>query len=233
MPPVVLPSGRLKDGAPMLDDGVLVEVHQLTGERIFLDAAVRVAERLLADEDPPGNWACYPPNDAVNRIGHPRTAYWWGRPMWMVAKTSGDRRFLECARRAARWYAGAMRLDGGLFRDTAPNFSTPSFDHAASGIACAAILWLELANEYGDTEWDEYLIRALRHGYAMQFTETSDANLSGAILEKVVAPNGNDAPPWYLRDIGTFFYMQALSRVLLERPKVLEMRVSAKKAHGA
>lgn len=231
--PRVLPSGHLKNGAPMLDDGVLVKIHRLTGDGEFLNAAVQIAKRLLADEDPPGNWAKYPPNDAVHRICHPRTAYWWGRPMWMVSKAGGDGRFLDCARRAARWYVGAMRLDGGLFRDTGPDFKSPSFGHATSGIACASILWLELAQEFGDTVWDEPLARALRYCHGMQFADAADPNLEGAILEKVMAPNGNDAPPWYLRDIGTFFYMQAASRVLHERPQVLERRVEDVKAHGA
>jgi hypothetical protein len=126
-----------------------------------------------------------------------------------------------------------MRLDGGLFRSTAPDFKTPSFDHATSGIACAAILWLELAQEFGDTQWDEPMIRALRYCYSMQFTSASDENLQGAVLEKVIHPNGSDAPPWYLRDIGTFFYIQAASRVLAERPQVLEREVTLQTAHGA
>jgi rhamnogalacturonyl hydrolase YesR len=231
--PARLPSGHLKNGAPMLDDGVFVKMHQLTGEREFLDVAVRVAERLLNDEDPPGNWALYPPNDALTRTCHPRTAYWWGRPMWMVGKATGDDRFVACARRAAAWYAGAMRLDGGLFRSTGPDFRTPSFGHATSGIACAAILWLELAQEFGDTEWDEHLARALQYCYAVQFTDAGDENLQGAILEKVMPPEGSDAPPWYLRDLGTFFYLQAVSRVMTERAHVLEHSVTPAQAHGA
>ena len=232
-PPRRLADGRAFDGSPLLDDGVWVKVHRLTGERDFLDVAVCVAERLLADEDPPGNWAKFPPNDPVTRTCHPRTAYWCGRPLWMVAQTTGDERFLACARRSASWYVQAMRLDGGLFRSTAPDFKTPSFDHATSGIACAAILWLELAQEYGNTEWDQHLARALRYCYAMQFAAVSDENLQGAVLEKVVAPNGRDAPPWYLRDIGTFFYIQAASRALAERPSVLQLEPVAVTANGA
>jgi hypothetical protein len=90
-----------------------------------------------------------------------------------------------------------------------------------------------LAQEYGDADWDEHLARALRYCYAMQFTGAKDENLRGAILEKVVHPNGSDAPPWYLRDIGAFFYIQAASRALSERPAVLKRDVPAMKADGA
>jgi rhamnogalacturonyl hydrolase YesR len=232
-PPRRLADGRLMDGGPLLDDGVFVKIHRVTGERAFLDVAVAMAQRLLADEDPPGNWASLPPNDPVTRTCHPRTAYWCGRPMWMVGQATGDERFVACARRSAQWYAKAMRLDGGLFRSTAPDFRTPSFDQATSGIACASILWLELALEFGEVQWDEHLARALRYCYGMQFTQAVDENLQGAVLEKVVHPNGSDAPPWYLRDIGTFFYIQAASRALAQRPQVLLREVAAAKADGA
>ena len=221
-PPYVNPAtGRTKEGAPMLDDGIFVKAHRLTGNQAYLDIAVRTAERLLADEDPPGNWVCYPPANPNTRVLHPRNGYWWGRPMWMVAKATGESRFLDAARRTAQWYAQAMRLDGGLFRDTGPAFNTPSFGHATSGIACAAILWCELMREFGDTQWREPLRRALTFCYSAQFDKAADPNLQGAILEKVRHPCGSDAPPWYLRDIGTFFYVQAACTVLRDMPALL------------
>jgi hypothetical protein len=114
-----------------------------------------------------------------------------------------------------------MRLDGGMFRDTGPEFRTPSFGHATSGIACAASMWCDLIREYGDTEWREPLRRALRFCYSMQFADVRDQNLRGAVLEKVMPPNRSDAPPWYLRDVGTFFYIQAVCKALRDAPGVL------------
>ena len=213
---------RLKEGAPMLDDGVFVKGWRLTGDRALLDVAVRTADRLLADEDPPGNWAIYPPANPNTRVLHPRNGYWWGRPMWMVHRATGDGRYLDGCRRTAAWYAGAMRLDGGMFRDTGPGFRTPSFGQATSGISCAAILWAELTREYGDAEWRDGIRRALGYGYSVQFDRAGDANLAGAVLEKVVHPAGSDAPPWYLRDIGTFFYIQAVCTVLRDLPELLD-----------
>jgi hypothetical protein len=140
----------------------------------------------------------------------------------MVHRATGEPRYLDLCRRSARWYVQAMRTDGGLFRDTYGDFSTPSFGHATSGIACAAILWADLVREYGDDEWREPIRRALGFCRAVQFTRASDPNLQGAILEKVLPPAGSDAPPWYLRELGTFFYVQALCQVLRDCPEVLK-----------
>ncbi|NQU39160.1 MAG: hypothetical protein HQ523_04335 [Lentisphaerae bacterium] len=213
--------GFLEAGRPLLDDGVFITAAQVSGDASLADVAIRTADRLLKDEAPEGTWAHYPPALARTGVIHPRHSYWWGRPMWKVNQATGDQRYLDCCRRSATWYVKAMREDGGLFRNTDANFNTPSFGQATSGIACAAILWHELAREYGDTEWDEPLLRGLRFCRGVQFSTPTDPNLRGAILEKVVTPDGTDAPPWYLRDVGTFFYIQAVALVLRDRPAFL------------
>jgi hypothetical protein len=51
----------------------------------------------------------------------------------------------------------------------------------------------------------------------MQFREVRDPNLKGAVLEQVKTPNGSDASPYHLRDLGTIFFAHAASRVLIEK----------------
>jgi hypothetical protein len=114
-----------------------------------------------------------------------------------------------------------MRDDGGLFRNTGPGFKTPSFGHATSGIACAVILWNDLVREYGDHDWKGPIKKVLTFCRSVQFKDAKDKNLKGAILEKVVPPQGSDSPPWYLRDVGTFFYVQAVCQVLRDNPELI------------
>ncbi len=209
-------------GRPLIDDGVFITGYERTGDESFKAVMVRLAERLLADEDPPGNWKLYPPNVAATGKIHPRHAYWWGRPLWMVHRHTGDQRYLDACRRSAQWYVRAMRADGGIFRDTYPDFTTPSFGQATSGIACAVILWHDLAVYAGDTQWDGPMRKAIRFCRSMQMVQCQDENLHGAILEKVHPPCGSDAPPWYLRDVGTSFYVQAVCMLMRNLPRILE-----------
>jgi len=69
--------------------------------------------------------------------------------------------------------------------------------------------------------WKDAIRRALGFCRSVRFTQARDENLQGGILEKVLPPNGSDEPPWYLREIGTFFYVQAVCRVLGDRPDLL------------
>jgi hypothetical protein len=208
-------------GRPLIEDGVFILGGAVADDPTLTEVGICIADRLLRDEDPPGNWKAYPPADPVSGVIHPRHAYWWGRPMWRVFRATGERKYLDCCRRSALWYVSAMRVDGGLFRHTGPDFNTTSFGHATSGIECAAILWHDLIVEFGDTQWVEPLQRALGFCRSVQFTRARDENLQGAILEKVLAPHGSDEPPWYLRDVGTFFYLQIVSLMLRDRPELL------------
>ena len=134
-------AGASHPGRPLNDDAVFLKVAARTDQPKLRTIFYEVAERLLRDEDPPGNWINYGPCNAAKGMIHPRQAYWWGRPMIDAFRDSHDPRYLACARRAGQWYQNAMRIDGGLFRGTRRDFKTDSFSHATSCVACAVLLW--------------------------------------------------------------------------------------------
>lgn len=197
-------------GRPLLDDGVFLRGWRLSGDRRLRDIFFAAARRLLRDESPPGNWINFPPCHPQVGIFHPRHAFWWGRPMVMAWRENGDERYLACAKRCADWYVRAQRTDGGMFRGTDRHFNTPTFGHATSGILAAACLWNDLIAVGEGEAYREPLANALAFGHSMQFKRTADPNLTGAILEKICAPDGTDRPPYFVRDLGTIFYIQAL-----------------------
>jgi hypothetical protein len=201
-------------GRPLLDDAVFIKAWQLTGDESFKQVAVDTAETLLNNENPPGNWIKYIPCNAELGNIHPRHAFWWGMPMLEVYKATGDERFLQCFYRSVNWYKEALRKDGGFFRGTYTDFNTDSFGHATSGTACAVISFLKYYEHTGDKKIIEYIERGLNFCMKMQFTNPDDPNLKGAILEKVLPPDGTDRSPYYIRDLGTIFFIQAASLYL-------------------
>jgi hypothetical protein len=104
-----------------------------------------------------------------------------------------------------------MRKDGGIFRNTYVDFNTTSFGHATSGSACAAILMMRLKKEFGEMCFDSYIDQAMQFCMKMQLCNVNDKNMRGAILEKVLDPNGTDRHPYHIRDLGTIFFIQAAS----------------------
>jgi len=201
-------------GRPLLDGAVFLRQAIRTGDPCYETIFLETAGRLLKEENPPGNWIQFPPCHAEKGIIHPRHAYWWGEPMVAAWQRTGDDRFLACARRAADWYVKAIRLDGGLFRATSLDFRTPSFGQEMSGALAAACLWLSLCEAGKGDEYAESICLVLRFARELQFLTTEDSNLRGAILETIHPPDGTDRPPFAIRDLGTIFYVQALSRAL-------------------
>ncbi|MHA1730565.1 MAG: hypothetical protein ACTSU5_01405 [Promethearchaeota archaeon] len=212
-------TGETPRRRPLNDDAQLLRVAKATGNREMEAAFYEVCERLLEDEGPPGNWIRYGPCDEARGSIHPRHAYWWGRPFVDAYRDSGDERYLGAAVRSGEWYLRAVRHDGGLFRNTYVDFNTDSFGHATSGVACAALLWNDLAELTGEKRWGEAVLKALGFCQRMQFTMPRDENLYGAILEKVLPFDGTDANPYHIRDLGSIFYVQAVAEVAArERP---------------
>ena len=202
------------EGRPLLDDAVFVKGYRLSDNPLFSEIAEETAARLLQDEEPSGNWINYAPCNAEVGYIHPRHAYWWGSSLLEVHRMTGDPRFREAFDRSVWWYAAAMRRDGGIFRNTYREFNTDSFGHATSGVGCAVSMFLDFLAIDKSEEVLPYIEMGLNYCLRVQFTKPSDANLKGAILEKVLPPDGTDASPYYIRDLGTIFFIQAASKYL-------------------
>ncbi|KXB05612.1 hypothetical protein AKJ51_04910, partial [candidate division MSBL1 archaeon SCGC-AAA382A20] len=202
------------EGRPLAEDAVFYRAYQKTGNDKFLNVFLEVCDRLLKDEDPPGNWIMYPPCVKEKGTIHPRHAYWWGLPLLYAYEHTGAKKYLNCALRAGEWYRNAQRRDGGIFRGTYRDFSTKSFGHSTSGLCCAMLLWMELQKHTSDVSFEEEIELGMDFCEKAQFVDCEDGNLSGCILEKVLPPDGTDQSPYHIRDLGTIFYIQALSTYL-------------------
>ncbi|OGV49869.1 MAG: hypothetical protein A2017_13415 [Lentisphaerae bacterium GWF2_44_16] len=201
-------------GRPLLDDAVFLKLYNKTGKTVFLEAHMQTAERLVRDQNPQGNWIDYGPCNVEGGSFHPRHTYWWGMPLLFTYNHAKDKKFLDAAISSAEFAEKSMREDGGWFRGYYLNGKTDSFGHATSGSACSAIFWMELYKVTGEKRWLLSAEKALSFCIKVQFTNPSDTNLKGAILEKILSPDGTDKSPYYLRDLGTIFFIQAAAEYI-------------------
>jgi len=103
-----------------------------------------------------------------------------------------------------------------MFRLTDMDFKTSSYGQATSGVLAAACLWHDLIMIGQGQEFRHTFKQALKFGYSMQFVNVSDENIEGAILEKLLPPDGTDRLPYHVRDLATIFYVQALAMAVMD-----------------
>jgi poly(3-hydroxybutyrate) depolymerase len=211
-------TGVSTEGRPLLDDAVFLTAYQLTGNKEYLRTAEKVAARLLADEEPSGNWINYHPCNRQTGLIHPRQCYWWGHPMLAMYQFSNEKQYRAQFLRSCEWYQHAIRRDGGLLRNTYLDFNTDSFGHATSGAAAAISMFLDAWTVLDQKEMWPFIERGLSFCMRLQFTNPKDPNLHGCILEKVLEPDGTDASPYMIRDLGTIFFIQAMAKYLVIDP---------------
>ena len=203
-------------GRPLLDDAMFLKGWRLNGRDDWRDIFFETADRLVADGQPPVNWGRYSSRGRLHQADHPRHAFWWGLPMWDAYQETNEHKYLEQVVQAGDWLIKAVRHDGGMFRESYYDGSTDSFGHATSGTACAAILWSRLWHQLADDKYLSLIARSLRYCMDVQFTHPQDENLTGAVLEKVLPPNGTDRNPYEIRTIGTVFFLMAAVQCLLD-----------------
>jgi hypothetical protein len=205
---------------PTNDDAIFWLAYQVFEDPVYLQIFREVSDRLLRDEDPPGNWMlyrpCFPELFEGRGSIHARHAWWWGYPMLQAYDAFKEEKYLEAGIRAGDWYIHNSNLDGGYYYHiTREGHNHLSFDFSTSAVGCAVIMWCDLWQRLGDDKYLDAIQRALGFLLRAQFRqEVPDPNLRGAFFEGYLPPDGTMEPGFYLRDIATIFPARAMLTIL-------------------
>jgi hypothetical protein len=209
---------------PLIDDATLCEAWRVFKDDGYLRIFREIADRLLRDEDPPGNWMRYQPcqPEAFGGLGqiHPRQAWWWGYPMLAACDVFQDNKYLQCALRTAGWYIENSSLDGACYYHNTRNGRHISFDFCVSAAGCAGIIYADLWKRTRQDKFAAALERTLGFLMRAQFGQSiADPNLRGGFFEGFEPPDATGRQQYYVRDISTAFAGRAMLEVLRAFPE--------------
>ncbi|MFB3905211.1 MAG: hypothetical protein ACE15E_17310 [Acidobacteriota bacterium] len=209
---------------PTNDDAVFGVGYREFNDPRYLKIFLETADRLLREEDPPGNWMKYPPCrpdvfDGQGRM-HPRHAWWWGYPMLTAYDLTGDKKYLDAAVRAAQWYIDNNNLDGGYYYNvTKSGGKHLSFDFCTSAVGCAMIMWIDLWKRTGEEKYLKEIETSLGFLLRCQLRDdVEDPAVRGAFFEGMLPPDGTLAPGFYFRDIATIYSVRAMLELMRAVP---------------
>ncbi len=204
---------------PFLDDATLYWAYREFKQPVYLETFREVADRLLRDEDPPGNWINYAPCQpgAFGGLGqiHPRQTWWWGYPMLTAYDAFRDDKYLKAGARATDWYIENSSLDGACYYHNTRNGKHLSFDFCVSAVGCATVMYVDMWKRSRQEKYRAAAERALGFLLKAQFgKDAPDPDMRGAFFEGLHPPDGSGRQRFYLRDISTAFASRAMLEIL-------------------
>src|SRR5574340_522835 len=179
----------------LIDDATLYWAWREFQDDNYLRIFREIADRLLRDEDPPGNWIRYQPcrADAFDGQGqiHPRHAWWWGYPMLAAYDAFQDEKYLKAAVHTADWYIENSSLDGACYYHNTRNGRHLSFDFCVSATGCAGVLYADLWKRTKQAKYRAAAEKTLGSLLRAQFGQSvSDPSLRGAFFEGLQPQDG-------------------------------------------
>ncbi len=204
---------------PLNDDAAFYHAYRELNKPAYLQIFREVSDRLLREEDPPGNFMKYAPckPSAFGGEGHihPRHAWWWGYPMLTAYDAFKEEKYLKAGIRACDWYLDNVSLDGACYYHNSLKGRHLSFDFCTSAVGCAVIMWVDLWKRTRQEKYRNAIEASLGFLLKAQFRQdVPDRNIRGAFFEGLYVPDGTMNQGYYFRDIATIFSARAMLEVL-------------------
>jgi hypothetical protein len=201
---------------PNIEGFLFADVARWTGEAVWRERFLAQAAAARARQDANGLWMEFEPNDARTGAVHPRFNLWNAEALLEAFHLSGDRGFLDGARRTVEFHTRIARSDGTMHyaQNVDGNVRTDSV--TGSAVAFHGVLLLRL-RDYGVAGLDPLIERAVDWILRNRFAATHpDPNLAGAVVDtrqRLVRGRLSLVQ----RDVGTTFALRFLALYLRDR----------------
>ncbi len=196
---------------PNSEGSLYKDMYEFTGEERYRQVFIRQCESLLQKQDEYGLWMDFMPNDKETGSFHPRFNLWYAESLLEGYELTGDRRFLDAAKKTAQFYTKFQKKDGTFYYRNYVDGSSNPKSPCGSAVSFAGIVWLRLL-KYGVGEEfrpniEKSLKWVLKNRYA---ADHPDPNLAGGFFE--LRTRRKKGGLWLaIRDIATSFGLRFLA----------------------
>jgi uncharacterized protein YyaL (SSP411 family) len=195
---------------PNNEGSLFLDMYRYTKEEIYRDAFIVLCESLVETQDSFGLWMDFMPNNKEDGSVHPRFNLWYAESLLDAYDLTGDKRYLEAARKTAATFAGFQTGDGTIYYRNFTNGDVNRNSICGSAVAFAGILWLRL-EAHGIEDFRENTELSLEWILKNRFsTDHPDPNLAGAVINTRLRHKQDKL--WLVnRDIGSSFGVRFLA----------------------
>ncbi|GAA4432026.1 hypothetical protein GCM10023091_03530 [Ravibacter arvi] len=196
---------------PNTEGWLFKDAFEFSGDKKFREAYINLCNSLLELQGPEGVWMSFMPNFVEEQSFHPRFSLWYAESLIHAFRLTGDRKYLEGAKRTAEVFARAQQKDGTIYYNNYLNGREPDKGSATgSAVSLAGIVWIALS-EQGYHQFDANIEKSVAWLLQNRYAEDHpDPNLRGAVLE--TRTRSRKGKIWLTnRDIGSSFAVRFLA----------------------
>jgi hypothetical protein len=195
---------------PNNEGSLFLDMYRYTGNETYRDAFLTLCESLVEKQDSFGLWMDFMPNHKETGAVHPRFNLWYAESLLDAYELTGDKRYLDAARKTAEIFARFQSHDGTIYYRNYIDGRVNKNSICGSAVAFAGILWLRLES-HGIQDFEENISLSLDWILKNRFsTDHPDPNLSGAVINTRLRYRNEKL--WLVnRDIGSSFGVRFLA----------------------
>jgi rhamnogalacturonyl hydrolase YesR len=195
---------------PNNEGSLFLDMYEYTGNEAYKAAFIVLCNSLVDLQGPEGLWMDFMPNDKESGSVHPRFNLWYAESLIDGYELTGDKRYLEAARKTADTFVEFQDGAGTIYYQNFVDGTRDRSSVCGSAVAFSGILWLRL-REHGVEGYDEDIELSLnwilKNRYA---ADHADPNLAGAVINTRLRHKKGKL--WITqRDVGTTFGVRFLA----------------------
>ncbi|MGE5351927.1 MAG: hypothetical protein ACM3P0_07580 [Acidobacteriota bacterium] len=176
-------------------------------KKIFID----LCESLLEKQDKYGLWMRFTPNNFEKGSFHPRFNLWYAESLIEGYELTGNKKYLEAAKKTLLTYQKAMQEDGTFYYVNYLDGKYNENSVTGSATAMSALLWIRLVKLGVGEEFKQDIEKAANWILKSRFSVNHpDKNLRGAVIDSRIRSKKGQI--WFTqRDVGTSFGLRFLA----------------------
>lgn len=203
---------KLNDVSRPNNEGYLFkDMYEYTKDEKYKKMFLELCESLLEKQGPEGLWMDFMPNNKSEGSFHPRFPLWYAESLLEGYDLTGDKRYLDAAKKCAEVFAKFQQKDGTIFYTNYVDGKKNQNSICGSSTSFAAIIWLRLIKAGVGEEFKKNVERSLNFILKNRYpNDHPDKNLAGGFFETRV--RSKDGQIWFTarQDIATSFGVRFL-----------------------
>jgi rhamnogalacturonyl hydrolase YesR len=202
----------LNDVARPNNEGYLFrDMYEFTHNEKYKKVFLRLCESLVEKQGPEGLWMDFTPNDKETGMFHPRFNLWYAESLIRGFEMTGDKRYLEAARRTLAFYTRFQKKNGTIYYENFLNGTTNDNSPSGSTVAFAGLLWIQLLKHGAGEEFRDNVEKSFAWIMENRFSpDHPDRNVARAVNN--LRSRNKGGKTWFVqRDVGTSFGLRFLA----------------------